>query len=156
MCILFPPYFDHDAFMHHPMHVLDAPAHGPEENTSPGISQSSTRVRLPTSICRHWYQEGQRNMLRIGSVTGTPLSLLPTSLCRLRSRHWAPSTVRVASSCWNLVVVELGCPTIHERLFSCFKDCQYAFSALTPSLIEAPSHRTPRMRKSLLDYITVT
>src|SRR6218665_2589871 len=21
----FPPYFDHDAFMHHPMHVLDAP-----------------------------------------------------------------------------------------------------------------------------------
>src|SRR6218665_4173142 len=24
-CIFFPPYFDHDAFMHHPMHVLDAP-----------------------------------------------------------------------------------------------------------------------------------
>src|SRR6218665_1669285 len=24
MCISFPPYFDHDAFMHHPMHVLDA------------------------------------------------------------------------------------------------------------------------------------
>src|SRR6218665_863227 len=23
MCISFPPYFDHDAFMHHPMHVLD-------------------------------------------------------------------------------------------------------------------------------------
>ena len=23
---VFPPYFDHDAFMHHPMHVLDAPA----------------------------------------------------------------------------------------------------------------------------------
>ena len=22
MCILFPLYFDHDAFMHHPMHVL--------------------------------------------------------------------------------------------------------------------------------------
>src|SRR6218665_1440416 len=22
---VFPPYFDHDAFMHHPMHVLDAP-----------------------------------------------------------------------------------------------------------------------------------
>jgi len=22
---IFPPYFDHDAFMHHPMHVLDAP-----------------------------------------------------------------------------------------------------------------------------------
>jgi len=21
------PYFDHDAFMHHPMHVLDAPGH---------------------------------------------------------------------------------------------------------------------------------
>jgi len=21
----FPPYFYHDAFMHHPMHVLDAP-----------------------------------------------------------------------------------------------------------------------------------
>src|SRR6218665_2236984 len=63
----------------------------------------------------------------------------------------------VASSCWNLVVVELGCPAIKERLFSCFKDCQcIASSALTPSLIEAPSHRTPRMRKSLLDYITVT
>ena len=25
-CISFLPYFDHDAFMHHPMHVLDAPA----------------------------------------------------------------------------------------------------------------------------------
>jgi len=25
MCISFSPYFDHDAFMHHPMHVLDAP-----------------------------------------------------------------------------------------------------------------------------------
>ena len=25
LCTLFPPYFDHDAFMHHPMHVLDAP-----------------------------------------------------------------------------------------------------------------------------------
>ena len=25
MCISFPPYFDHDAFMHHPMLVLDAP-----------------------------------------------------------------------------------------------------------------------------------
>src|SRR6218665_3070066 len=24
-CISFPPYFDHDAFMHHTMHVLDAP-----------------------------------------------------------------------------------------------------------------------------------
>jgi len=24
-CISFPPYFDYDAFMHHPMHVLDAP-----------------------------------------------------------------------------------------------------------------------------------
>src|SRR6218665_36357 len=23
-CISFPPYFDHDAFMHHTMHVLDA------------------------------------------------------------------------------------------------------------------------------------
>ena len=23
--VYFPPYFDHDAFMHHPMHVLDAP-----------------------------------------------------------------------------------------------------------------------------------
>ena len=26
LCISFPPYFDHDGFMHHPMHVLDAPA----------------------------------------------------------------------------------------------------------------------------------
>src|SRR6218665_1587399 len=118
-------------------------SHGPEENTSPGISQPSTRVRLPTSICRHRYQEELRNMLRIGSVTSTPLSLLPTSLRRLRSRHWASSTVRVVSSCWNLVVVELGCPEIQERLFSCFNDCQYASSALTPSLIEAPSQRTP-------------
>src|SRR6218665_412132 len=25
MCISFPPYFDHDAFMHHSMHVLEAP-----------------------------------------------------------------------------------------------------------------------------------
>ena len=28
VCISFPPYFDHDAFMHHPMHVLDAPENG--------------------------------------------------------------------------------------------------------------------------------
>ena len=27
MCISFTPYFDHDAFMHHLMHVLDAPGH---------------------------------------------------------------------------------------------------------------------------------
>jgi len=26
LCISFPPCFDHDAFMHRPMHVLDAPA----------------------------------------------------------------------------------------------------------------------------------
>jgi len=26
MCISFPPYCDYDAFMHHTMHVLDAPA----------------------------------------------------------------------------------------------------------------------------------
>src|SRR6218665_2461036 len=25
---VFSPYFDHDAFMHHPMHVLDAPGLG--------------------------------------------------------------------------------------------------------------------------------
>jgi|SRR6218665_1185393 len=25
MCFSFPPYFDHDAFMNHKMHVLDAP-----------------------------------------------------------------------------------------------------------------------------------
>src|SRR6218665_3759278 len=25
MCIFVSPYFDHDAFMHHPMHVLVAP-----------------------------------------------------------------------------------------------------------------------------------
>src|SRR6218665_185301 len=130
-------------------------SHEPEENTSPGISLPCTRVRPPTFICRHLYQEGLRNMLLIEIVTSTPFSLLPTSLCRLRLRHWAPSTVRVASSCWNLVVVELGCPAIQERLFSCFNDCQYASSALTPSLIEAPSQRTPRTRKSLLDYITV-
>ena len=28
MCISFPPYFDHDAFMHHPMQALDAPVGG--------------------------------------------------------------------------------------------------------------------------------
>ena len=28
MCISFSPYFDHHAFMHHPMHILDAP--GPD------------------------------------------------------------------------------------------------------------------------------
>jgi len=27
MCISFPPYFDYDAFMHHPMHVLDFPVY---------------------------------------------------------------------------------------------------------------------------------
>src|SRR6218665_1815563 len=64
-----------------------------------------------------------------------------------------PSTVRVASSCWDSVVVGLGGPAIQERLFSCFNDCQYASSALMPSLTETPSQRTPRTRKSLLDYI---
>jgi len=29
LCVFrFPPYFDHDAFMHHTMHILDAPAPG--------------------------------------------------------------------------------------------------------------------------------
>ena len=27
MCFSFPPYFDHDAFMHHTIHALDAPDH---------------------------------------------------------------------------------------------------------------------------------
>ena len=27
MFILLPPYFDHDAFMHHAVHVLDTPGH---------------------------------------------------------------------------------------------------------------------------------
>src|SRR6218665_1574372 len=61
-----------------------------------------------------------------------------------------PSTARVASSCRNLVVVGPLCPAIQERLFSCFKDCQYASSALTPSLIEAHTHRTPWTRNTLL------
>ena len=37
ICVFrFPPYFDHDAFMHHPMQVLDAPA----------IEQSSITLTL--------------------------------------------------------------------------------------------------------------
>src|SRR6218665_2487719 len=32
LCVFrFPPYFDHDAFMHHPMHVLDTPENFPGE-----------------------------------------------------------------------------------------------------------------------------
>src|SRR6218665_2693012 len=38
LCISFPPYFDHDAFMHHPMHVLDAPG--------PTLSQSTLEFFL--------------------------------------------------------------------------------------------------------------
>ena len=35
-CISFPPYFGHDAFMHHPMHVLAAPGSGLYVGELPG------------------------------------------------------------------------------------------------------------------------
>jgi len=55
-----------------------------EANTSPGTSQPSTRVRPPTSTCRHLYQEGLQNMPRTGNATNMPLSrvLMSSSWCR--------------------------------------------------------------------------
>ena len=43
MCISFPPYFDHDAFMHHSMHVLDASAPLP---LNPGSEYSPSILTL--------------------------------------------------------------------------------------------------------------
>jgi len=45
LCVFrFPPYFDHDAFMHHPMHVLDAPGF-----MSPAMSQQILYYALEES-----------------------------------------------------------------------------------------------------------
>ena len=43
MCISFPPYFDHDAFMHHPMHALDAPG-------GSAIFNSAMTIGLATGV----------------------------------------------------------------------------------------------------------
>ena len=48
-CISFPPYFDHDAFMHHPMHVLDAPARTVGQRTI-GQADCSPRGLLIKSL----------------------------------------------------------------------------------------------------------
>src|SRR6218665_1648604 len=40
LCVYFPPYFDHDAFMHHPMHVLDAPACDDSSPTDYSVANS--------------------------------------------------------------------------------------------------------------------
>src|SRR6218665_321619 len=46
LCVFrFPPYFDHDAFMHHPMQVLDAPA----------IEQSSITLTLWSGQVLEWH-----------------------------------------------------------------------------------------------------
>src|SRR6218665_2590821 len=46
MCLSFSPYFDHDAFMHHTMHVLEAPLH----NTGLRVSSSEVFIRLYTNM----------------------------------------------------------------------------------------------------------
>jgi len=44
LCVFrFPPYFDHDAFMHHPMHVLDAPDNDHSRPRS-GISRACAHI----------------------------------------------------------------------------------------------------------------
>src|SRR6218665_1955747 len=48
LCISFLPYFDHDVFMHHPMHVLDAP----ESPKSPKTSQRPQKQRQGDQLIR--------------------------------------------------------------------------------------------------------
>src|SRR6218665_2538967 len=58
---VFPPYFDHDAFMHHPMHVLDAPGNTLYITTLtlsrisrryPGISPPDITPDIPSKTVR--------------------------------------------------------------------------------------------------------
>src|SRR6218665_2308821 len=45
VCVFrFPPYFDHDAFIHHPMHVLDAPAIRLRKNNFDGRRRRAYRT----------------------------------------------------------------------------------------------------------------
>ena len=49
-----PPYFDHDAFMHHPMHVLDALggkglAQGPYVTARAGVEPTTLRLKVIAS-----------------------------------------------------------------------------------------------------------
>ena len=51
-CISFPPYFDHDASMHHhPMHVLDAPGSTPSTVQNPLQSRKSNQNSRYTVSC---------------------------------------------------------------------------------------------------------
>ena len=47
MCASFPPYFDHDAFLHHPIYVLDAPAY---MYVAARVGVEPTTLRLKFSV----------------------------------------------------------------------------------------------------------
>src|SRR6218665_231702 len=68
-CISFAPYFYHDAFMHHPMHVLFPGDPSPPRFTLPtnveitikvnGHIRIASRLLLATSLARLFYLLGQ-------------------------------------------------------------------------------------------------
>ena len=80
MCISFPPYFDHDAFMHHPLHVLDA-----SDARFLFSENVSTRVGyflpvLPSCVCINHARYGLCRLCVIRSLLhcGAPVNSLPT------------------------------------------------------------------------------
>src|SRR6218665_3286626 len=46
MCISSPPYFDHNAFIHHPMHVLDAPEGHVSDSRSARTCDHSSPIEI--------------------------------------------------------------------------------------------------------------
>ena len=48
----FPPYFDHDAFMHQPMHVLDAPEHTQIKKKTRMQRVSSSKIEWKKGVLR--------------------------------------------------------------------------------------------------------
>src|SRR6218665_1400346 len=55
LCVFrFPPNFDHDAFMHHTMHVLDAPGNKEASNKDPMTvpTEEEEEVDLSISKCQ--------------------------------------------------------------------------------------------------------
>src|SRR6218665_1675837 len=88
MCFSFPPYFDHDAFMHHTMHILDAP-----DNMHNSLSSCLTYYRLTVmTVFKQTFKRGRASLpfcCRIGRVEwifelyyfSTSLLQYPLALC---------------------------------------------------------------------------
>src|SRR6218665_25601 len=65
---IFPPYFYHDAFMHHPMHVLDAPG------VLPLGTVSHLKSALFHGICPTRFTSSLKCLLSPGPGLRAPLS----------------------------------------------------------------------------------